>query len=755
MAAPLFTVKAGNGFASRIGVEREALAGATVVFTSNIQPGELVSIDGSLERVENVTVTLDGNGRINGYAGTLLLADDPSLGLARPLRWKVSVHAAQSKGFPRPVNPFWFQAGAYGQTVDLAQVPRVPDQMTNGAALPYIYGPGGGGEGGGVRSVTVVVAAADSSPAGKESADYVCDGTDDHVEINAAIASLPTNGGKVVLLEGYFSCPGEIIVDRDAVTLEGQGGYATIIGVPSNTVLNRRAAIVVGSTKKAQHFIGRDLWINVNDFGGEVQQPNPGTGHGIVITGGKYRLERVTVQYPGGDGFHYGQSMLEPPADKRTTVSAASNGVPFETDSDTINVVSTAGFLPAGFLIVRKPGDSLSDRRYAWVSYSGTTETSFTGCKAHWRGDDWTTEETDPWADTFTLSTGDTVYQGEACYDGITYATFADDLERHGYYIDFPMSSCEWVLARAMGSHFGVADLGEGDIGHPTEMGDQHGFYVQGSVLKFTLCHPYMFRGSGMYIGGKHSYTANNITVDGGEYETCATDGISVRNNTGHVSILNANFYGNGINWFGSDIRCAPGSINVSIVGDRFFKGPLEGTGLLGKNIWFSGLNRGEVAGCSFMGGGADNTGHDWIYMTGQHATEAWGQTLRVKVHHNTFWTWNAGGHAVRCDGPVFDCEISDNISDAKFSERENELLEVAPDRNLFRNNTLVMETEQEPTYTLVGPNSRVECEVDPPEGVDSPGWHGQWAYGTVDDTHYEYLCIATDTWRRKELASW
>ncbi|HQD26755.1 MAG TPA: hypothetical protein PKV78_09485, partial [Methanoculleus thermophilus] len=39
---------------------------------------------------------------------------------------------------------------------------------------------------------TVIVAASDSSAADKAAADYVCDGVNDHVEIQAALNALPS-----------------------------------------------------------------------------------------------------------------------------------------------------------------------------------------------------------------------------------------------------------------------------------------------------------------------------------------------------------------------------------------------------------------------------------------------------------------------------------------------------------------------------------------------------------------------------------
>ncbi|MCI8414920.1 MAG: hypothetical protein HFF00_04745 [Ruminiclostridium sp.] len=53
--------------------------------------------------------------------------------------------------------------------------------------------------------------------------DYLCDGTDDQVEINAAIQALPAAGGEVVILDGTYNLTGPISVNKNNVTLSGNG----------------------------------------------------------------------------------------------------------------------------------------------------------------------------------------------------------------------------------------------------------------------------------------------------------------------------------------------------------------------------------------------------------------------------------------------------------------------------------------------------------------------------------------------------
>lgn len=58
--------------------------------------------------------------------------------------------------------------------------------------------------------------------------DYLCDGTADQEQINAAINALPSNGGKVVLLEGTYNLSGQINIAKSSVTFEGMGRSTTL-----------------------------------------------------------------------------------------------------------------------------------------------------------------------------------------------------------------------------------------------------------------------------------------------------------------------------------------------------------------------------------------------------------------------------------------------------------------------------------------------------------------------------------------------
>ena len=58
--------------------------------------------------------------------------------------------------------------------------------------------------------------------------DYLCDGTADQAEINAAITALPATGGEVVILDGTYNITAKIDVTKDNVSIRGNGN-ATIL----------------------------------------------------------------------------------------------------------------------------------------------------------------------------------------------------------------------------------------------------------------------------------------------------------------------------------------------------------------------------------------------------------------------------------------------------------------------------------------------------------------------------------------------
>jgi len=73
------------------------------------------------------------------------------------------------------------------------------------------------------RTATYVIAASNATALEKAQADYVCDGTADNVEIQAAITSLATSGGIVQLSTGTFTLAAQINIRDDNLVLRGSG----------------------------------------------------------------------------------------------------------------------------------------------------------------------------------------------------------------------------------------------------------------------------------------------------------------------------------------------------------------------------------------------------------------------------------------------------------------------------------------------------------------------------------------------------
>ena len=87
-----------------------------------------------------------------------------------------------------------------------------------------------------------------TTPAGwtKNDCDYLCDGTADDVQINAAIQALPSGGGEVIILDGTYNLAASIKINKERVTLSGNG---------KSTVLKRAFASNAGSTQAGLIFV--------------------------------------------------------------------------------------------------------------------------------------------------------------------------------------------------------------------------------------------------------------------------------------------------------------------------------------------------------------------------------------------------------------------------------------------------------------------------------------------------------------------
>lgn len=140
---------------------------------------------------------------------------------------------------------------------------------------------------GGKRTCRFVVG---TSTAGwtEDDCDYLCDGTDDQVEINAAIQALPTGGGEIAILNGTYNIAGPIAVNKSNVTISGNG-TATKLVVTSPSVITADDNNVRGTvTVSGQLCSIERMVIDGNSPTGEVVDY-----FGIYITGDGCRVSYV------------------------------------------------------------------------------------------------------------------------------------------------------------------------------------------------------------------------------------------------------------------------------------------------------------------------------------------------------------------------------------------------------------------------------------------------------------------------------
>ncbi len=165
--------------------------------------------------------------------------------------------------------------------------------------------PSGGGTG--KSAVTFLVAASDAPQGVKDGAHYVCDGTADQAEINAAIDALPDGtstygdtkpggGGRVRLSVGTFNISAPILANEDGVAIEGDSMGATKINVVSG--FTGAAAIIFrwrGDNRPV-------LWAHLSDL--YIHGNGIGTGiHGVLWRAARSKLERVKAHSCTGRGF--------------------------------------------------------------------------------------------------------------------------------------------------------------------------------------------------------------------------------------------------------------------------------------------------------------------------------------------------------------------------------------------------------------------------------------------------------------------
>ena len=177
--------------------------------------------------------------------------------------------------------------------------------------------------GGGKPYATIVIAASDSTAADKASADFVCDGVADNVEIQAAFDAIDTNagmvGGKVLLLEGTFSIAAGVEVNGRRASLEGMG-HGTILdasgsfdaGVKGSTVIHmpglwtgiKNLEIIGGTGLRCVFFRNKydNYALGLSVLGGAEGISHDGPGGGALIVGNFVRSQTTAGIVLGVNG---------------------------------------------------------------------------------------------------------------------------------------------------------------------------------------------------------------------------------------------------------------------------------------------------------------------------------------------------------------------------------------------------------------------------------------------------------------------
>lgn len=173
-------------------------------------------------------------------------------------------------------------------------------------------------------AATLVVSASDTVH--PERADYHCDGTNDEVEINAALAAIVALGvgGCVELLEGTYNIANPITFPGNSLILKGQGVGTFIDG--DGLATTEHGIVISGRTDCRVE----DLSIQTEDGGGK-------TCHCIFIEDGadRTRISRITIVDSDTDGIHVeGTNIYDLVIEGCISRDTDDHGIFFQMDTD-------------------------------------------------------------------------------------------------------------------------------------------------------------------------------------------------------------------------------------------------------------------------------------------------------------------------------------------------------------------------------------------------------------------------------------
>lgn len=149
---------------------------------------------------------------------------------------------------------------------------------------------------------SLLIASSTANVRTKSRADYICDGTADQVQIQAALDALPSGAGKVMLSEGTFAIAASITISDPGTILEGQG-WGTILNVP-NGMNDHVIEFTPGVGVRMDGVVIKDLKIAANGA-------NQTAGDTIYALGASWcKFINLWINQPWGNGIHLYQDNL-------------------------------------------------------------------------------------------------------------------------------------------------------------------------------------------------------------------------------------------------------------------------------------------------------------------------------------------------------------------------------------------------------------------------------------------------------------
>ena len=181
--------------------------------------------------------------------------------------------------------------------------------------------------------------------------DYLCDGVDDQVEINAAIQALPSTGGEIKILDGTYNITANISMNKDNVKLSGNG-TSTILKAMwdssiSDSVINITASNGGCIVKNLNIDGNKDLYSTSENYGIYLSNTSNNTienntcNNNICGIGLSYSLNNFIKNNICNYNKNYGINLSSSDENFITNNISCNNnyGMRFST-SDNINVIS-------------------------------------------------------------------------------------------------------------------------------------------------------------------------------------------------------------------------------------------------------------------------------------------------------------------------------------------------------------------------------------------------------------------------------